>query len=88
MNAAPEATPVCTVARTLMEGTCVDAQVASSELAKVTASQAQDSQGSSRKVMKKTVCHQRLAMSVRLMAERRMADTSATLTMGSIRSLL
>lgn len=88
MSAALEATPVPTGAPTLMEGTCVGAREASSGLDKVTASQAQDSQGSSLKEMKKTVCRQRPATSVRLMAELRMADTSATLTaMGSVRSL-
>lgn len=67
----------------------MDAQEASSELDKVTASQAQGSLGSSLKVMKKTVFHQRLAMSARLMEELRTVDTSETLTaMGSVRSLL
>lgn len=89
MNVAQVATPVSTVVPILTGDTSVDVQVASSELDKVTASQAQDSLGSLLRVKKMTVYHQRPAMSVRLMVELKMADTNATLTaMGSIRRLL
>lgn len=89
MNVTLVTTPVSTAAPTLTEDTCADAQAASIELGRVTASQAQDSLGSLLRVRRTTVYHQRPAMSVRLMVELRMADTNATLTATlSIRSLL
>lgn len=88
MNALWAATHVPTAALILMEVTCAAVLEASTELDRVTASQAQASRASSPTVTTKTVCPQRPAMSVRLTVEERVDGTDATLMkMPSIRSL-